>query len=63
MEQAYTKGVQDSEQMRGKGDPQSIVKKIEICPYFQMVYGQPRINPVEWDTFNSLGLWDTNIWY
>ena len=34
--------------------------EIEICPYKQVVYAQPRIHPEEWDVQTSLGLWNTN---
>ena len=46
--------------MGGQGDPQRIVKEIEIWPYEQMVYVQPRIRPGKWNALNSQGFWDTN---
>ena len=46
--------------LRGEGDPQGIVQETEIWPCYQMVYGQPRIRPREWDAQNSLGFCDAN---
>ena len=37
-----------------------IVQEIEVWPYEQMVYAQPRICPGEWYTQTPLGLGDTN---
>ena len=51
---------QDKTRLGGKGDPQGIVQKIEIWPWYQMVYTQTRINSGEWDAQNSLGFWNTN---
>ena len=39
----------------GQDDPLGIVQEIETWPYEQMVYAQPRIHPVEWDTQTPLG--------
>ena len=36
------------------------MQEIEIWPYEQMVYTQPRICPGKWDAEISLGFWDTN---
>ena len=36
-------------QLGGQGEPLEIVQEIEIWPYKQMVYAQPRINPGKWD--------------
>ena len=46
--------------MGGEGDPLGIVQEIEIWPYEQVVYAQPRICSGEWDTQTSLGFWDTS---
>ena len=39
-------------------NPLGIVQEIEIWPYEQMIYAQPRICPGEWDTQASLGFWN-----
>ena len=39
-----------------------MVSNVEIWPYYQMVYAQPRIRPGELNTQNSLGFLDTNRW-
>ena len=44
-----TKGVQHIVWLDGKGDPLSIVQRIEYWPYDQMIYAQFRIYPREWD--------------
>ena len=36
------------------------MQKIEIWPYEQVVYAQPRVCPGEWDAQTSPGFWDTN---
>ena len=41
-------------------DPLGIVQEVEVWPYEQMVYAQPRICHGEWDTQTPLGFWDTN---
>ena len=41
-----------------EGDPLGIVQEIEIWPYKQVVYAQPRIHCGEWDAQSSLGFWD-----
>ena len=46
--------------MGGIGNPLGLVQEIEIWPYEQIIYAQPRIFPGEWDTQTSLGFWDTN---
>ena len=46
--------------MGGEGDPLGNVQEIEIWPYEQTVYVQPRISPTKWDAQTSLGFWDTN---
>ena len=35
-----------------------IVQEIEMLPYKQMVYAQPRILPRKWDAQTPLGFWD-----
>ena len=47
--------------MGGEGYPQEIVQEIEIRPYEEVVYAQPRIRPGEWDAQNSLIFSDTNV--
>ena len=37
-----------------------IVQEIEIWPYQQMVYAQPKICPAEWDAQTPLEFWDTD---
>ena len=44
----------------GQGDPLGIVQEIEIWPYEQMVYAQPRICPGERDAQNPLRFWNIN---
>ena len=44
------------------GDSLGIVPEIEVWPYEQNVYAQPRICPGEWDTQTPLGFWNTNEW-
>ena len=39
----------------GQDDPLGIVQEIEIQPYEQMIYVQPRISTVEWDEQTLLG--------
>ena len=34
--------------------------KIEIWPYYKMVYAQTRIHPKEWNAWYSLEFWSTN---
>ena len=46
--------------MGGKGNPLGIMQEIEIWSYEQVVYGQLKICPGEWDSHNSLGFWDMN---
>ena len=36
------------------------MQEIEIWPYKQMVYAQPRICLGEWDTHTYMGFWDIN---
>ena len=36
------------------------VQNIQIRPYEQMIYAQPRICPGEWDPQTPLGFWDPN---
>ncbi len=36
------------------------MQEVEVWPFEQMVYAQPRICPREWDTQTPLGFWDTN---
>ena len=38
-----------------------IVQEIEIWPYKQMVYAQPRIHPRKWVAQKFLWFWDTNM--
>ena len=52
--------IAQKELLGGQGDPQGDVQEIEIWPYEQMVYEQPRICPGEWHTQTPLGFWDTN---
>ena len=47
-------------QVGRKGDPPRIVQKNKICPYWQMVLAQTRNCHGKRDSYNSLGLWDTN---
>ena len=44
----------------GQSDSLGIVQEIELWPYEQMVYAQPKICPGEWDPQTLLGFWDTN---
>ena len=44
----------------GQGDPFGIMQEVEVWPYEQMVYAQPRICPREWDAQTPLGFRDTN---
>ena len=46
--------------MSEQDDSLGIVQKIEVWPYKQMVYAQPRICPGEWDAQTPLEFWDTN---
>ena len=46
--------------MCGEDDPLGIVQEIEIWPYEQMVYAQPRMCPGEWDTQSPQEFWDRN---
>ena len=45
--------------MGGKGSSLKILQEVEIWPYEQMAYAQPRICPREWDAQTPLGFWDT----
>ena len=36
------------------------MQEIEIWPYEQMVYAQPRIHPGDWDVPSSSKFWVTN---
>ena len=47
-------------QSGGEDDPVGVVQDIEIRPYEQTVYAQPRICPGEWGTKTPLGFWDSN---
>ena len=49
MQQTTKKGVQDKVYLGGKGDPLRIVQKIEISPYYRMVFGQTRMHPRQRD--------------
>ena len=42
--------------MGGEGDPLKIVQEIEIWPYEQMIYAQPRICPGEIRRTNFSGI-------
>ena len=42
----------------GPGDPLGIVQEIEVWPYEQMVYEQPRSCLGEWNAQIPLGVWD-----
>ena len=46
--------------MGGQSDPLRIVQEVEVWPYEQMVYAQPRICPSEKDTQTPLRFRDTN---
>ena len=46
--------------MTGWGRWSTVVQKIEIWPYEQMVYAQTKICAREWDAQTSQVFWDTN---
>ena len=46
--------------MGGQGHPQEDVQEIDVSPYEQMVYAQPRTCLGEWDTQTPMGFWHTN---
>ena len=50
MKPTSIKRVQDKVWLDGKDDSLGIVQKINIWPYYQMVYAQTRILPRERDT-------------
>ena len=58
MQQFGTEGVQGSTRQGGQGDPLGNVQEIEIWPYEQVAYAQPRTRSGEWDTQSSLEIWE-----
>ena len=49
MQHGCIERVYDKIRLCWQGDPPGIVQDIEIWPYEQMVYAQPKICPNEWN--------------
>ena len=60
MQQTSATTVQDKRWLGREDDPLGTMQKINIWPYYLMVYLEIRIHPGEWDTHIFLGFRDTN---